>query len=236
MIRDDIQAITEAAAKAAMDAGALPQVVMPEVIIERPARPEHGDYACSLPMRLARAARANPLEIAKTLLERLPSCDTEGLIETASVAGGGFLNLTLKKDAWRASLKALVAQGRDFGTSLEARGKKAVVEFISANPTGPVHIGNARGGPLGDAIASLLRAVGYEVVREFYLNDVGGQIDKLGKSIYHSMDRGSAPASEKIEYQGGYVEELLNHRPTNDDERNQLRKRYRWEIVGPNPL
>jgi arginyl-tRNA synthetase len=102
----------------------------------------------------------------------------------------------------------LVRQGRNFGKSGGGAGRRAVVEFVSANPTGPVHIGNARGGPLGDAIASLLEATGYEVTREFYVNDVGGQIDKLGKSILHSMRDKPEASSEKIEYQGSYVDEL----------------------------
>lgn len=184
---------------------------LPAFDIERPKVKAHGELASNLAMVLAKPAKKNPIEVAKAIAEavRKKENDLEGIIESAAVAGGGFLNFTFKQEAWKNSLKNLVGQGRDFGKSGAGVGRKAVVEFVSANPTGPVHIGNARGGPLGDAIASLLEAVGYAVRREFYVNDVGGQIDKLGKSILHSMlGHPSAIPSEKIEYQGSYVDEL----------------------------
>lgn len=206
---------------------------LPAIELERPKVKEHGELATNLAMVLAKPAKKSPMEIAKAIVAAVPQNDPDGLIENISIAGAGFLNLTLKKDAWRRSLKELVAQGKEFGRSHLGTGKKAVVEFVSANPTGPVHIGNARGGPLGDAIASLLSAVGYDVTREFYMNDVGGQVDKLGHSmlmgipgVYLDENDNSYiftyPAGEssvaikktsegtkvEIGYQGEYVQEL----------------------------
>lgn len=161
-----------------------PPAELPEFDVERPKAKAHGELSTNIAMILARTTKKNPAEIAKTIAEAacLPKNDPEGLIETVAVAGG-FLNFTLRRTAWLDSLKNLVGLGRNFGRSGGGAGRRAVVEFVSANPTGPVHIGNARGGPLGDAIASLLEATGYDVTREFYVNDVGGQIDKLGKSM-----------------------------------------------------
>src|SRR5688572_30208782 len=142
MIRDDLQAITHAAAQAAMDAGALPQIVMPEVVIERPARPEHGDYACSLPMRLARAARANPTEIAKAIVAQLKPLDA---VESVDVAPPGFINFRLS-EAWLArQVDAIVREGASFGDVSLGNGLRVQVEFVSANPTGPLTAGNGRG-------------------------------------------------------------------------------------------
>jgi len=191
--------------------------------LERPKVKEHGELATNVAMILAKQAKRKPAELAQAIVAAVPAQDPEGVIASISVAGPGFINLTLNKEAWRKSLQGLVAQDRAFGTNSSGKGKKAVVEFVSANPTGPVHIGNARGGPLGDVISSLLRAVGYEVTREFYMNDIGGQVDKLGKSILYSLlyNIPEHPLSshiqhhsekilktEKIDYQGPYIDEL----------------------------
>lgn len=180
---------------------------LPPFEIERPKVKEHGELSTNLALILAKQIKKKPNEVAEQIAKSL--VDPGKLIEKVSVAGAGFLNFVLKKRAWQESLREVAAEGASFGKSKKETGKKAVVEFVSANPTGPVHIGNARGGPLGDAIASLLDATGWEVTREFYVNDVGGQIDKLGKSVYHALSGRTPDApSDQIEYQGSYIGEL----------------------------
>jgi arginyl-tRNA synthetase len=185
--------------------GLLPDIDLPEWNLEPPKSRRHGDYATNLAFLLAPAAKKNPRQVAELLVAHLPA--SPGRIERVEIAGPGFINVFVA-DALRAeALGVILAEGGAYGRSEAGQGRRVQVEFVSANPTGPVHIGNARGGPLGDAIASLLEATGYAVIREFYLNDVGGQIDKLGRSIRHSLLDKPASA-EKIEYEGSYVDEL----------------------------
>jgi len=186
---------------------------LPKFEIERPKVKAHGELSTNLAMVLAKTLKKNPQEVAKEIVGGLEGIlkDPEGLIESATVAGG-FVNFVFKKKVWRESLRSLVAQGGRFGESPVVGEKSAVIEFVSANPTGPLHIGNARGGPLGDVIASLLEKIGYKVTREYYVNDVGGQIDKLGESVLHWIRydfQENAPAAEG--YQGEYVKELGRH-------------------------
>lgn len=180
---------------------------LPPFEVERPKVKAHGELSTNLAMILAKALRTNPLEVAREIIRSLQ--DPEGIVERAETAGGGFLNFVLKKKAWQESLREVLRQGENFGRSTSGKGRKAVVEFVSANPTGPLHIGNARGGPLGDVIASLLEATGHEVTREYYVNDVGGQIEKLGQSILywiaHAGEVGNGPHDG---YQGEYVKEI----------------------------
>lgn len=179
------------------------------ITIEKASNPSFGDYACNVAMALARELKQKPRAIAETILKNLN--DAQKILETSSVDGPGFLNFRIKPQKWIQSLELISQQGNFFGRSEIGAGKKVVVEFVSANPTGPLHIGNARGGPLGDVIASLLQHVGYEVVREFYLNDIGGQIDKLGESIlihYQNLIGVGVIGEMEIGYKGDYVEEL----------------------------
>ncbi len=185
---------------------------LPAFEVERTKIRSHGELSANLAMLLARSQKKNPQTIAQDLVAKL-----EGLklnwIQSVSVAGGGFLNFVLKPSAWQEALTGILAAGGDFGKSDAGRGRRVVVEFVSANPTGPIHIGNARGGPLGDALSSLLRAVGYNVTKEYYVNDVGGQIDRLGESILYWVDEkdnpeAPGPAKDSNCYQGEYVKEL----------------------------
>ncbi len=180
MIRDDLSATIEQAALAAMDAGELPNVVLPEIIIERPARPEHGDYATNLPLRLSRAARANPLEIAKTIAARIAIGDA---LEATEVAPPGFINFRLSA-AWLArQVDAILASGPAFGNVDYGGGKRVQVEFVSANPTGPLTAGNGRGAAIGSVLASVLEAAGYVVEREYLVNDAGTQTEVFGRTL-----------------------------------------------------
>lgn len=182
---------------------------LPDFEIERPKVKFHGELATNLAMLLAKTLKRKPADIAEEICRSLK--DPEGWIASATVAGGGFVNFVLKKTVWQESLKDVMVAGKHFGSSTIGSGKKVLIEFISANPTGPVHIGNARGGPLGDVMASLLTATGHEVTREYYVNDVGGQIDKLGESILFylkSASDGPDSDSSQVGYQGEYVKDL----------------------------
>ncbi len=179
------------------------------VHLEKTADPAHGDYATNSALVLAKKVSKKPREVAEEIIKNIS--DADSILESVTIAGPGFINFKLKDAAWIGFLKAVSEQKAAFGFSKKGQGQKVVVEFVSANPTGPLHIGNARGGPLGDVISSLLQAVGYQVTREFYLNDIGGQIDKLGSSILarigEIMGQGEVD-KEAIGYQGEYVKEL----------------------------
>lgn len=180
MIRDDLARMVQDAAQAAMDAGDLPSVAIPDVVIERPARPEHGDYATNLPMRLARAARANPLDIARMIASRVPA---DASLAAADVAPPGFINFRLS-EAWLArQVDEINAAGDAFGNVDEGRGEKVQVEFVSANPTGPLTAGNGRGAAYGSVLASILEAAGFDVQREYLVNDGGTQTDVFGRTL-----------------------------------------------------
>ncbi len=176
---------------------------LPEFDIERPKVKSHGELSTNLAMILARSLKRKPREIADEILARIS--DPDRMIERTEIAGGGFINFTMRRSVWQESLREIMDS--TFGTSAVGRGQKVLIEFVSANPTGPVHIGNARGGPLGDVMASLLTMTGHEVVREYYVNDVGGQIDKLGESILFYLETPEGDASQ-VGYQGDYVRDL----------------------------
>ena len=179
-IRDDLSGMIQAAAEQAMNAGDLPQVPLPEIVIETPARPEHGDYATNLPMRLARAARGNPLDIAKAIAARISAT---GMIAAAEAAPPGFVNFRLSS-AWLSSqVDAIVAAGPKFGDVAIGNGQRVQVEFVSANPTGPLTAGNGRGAAIGSVIASVLEAAGYDVEREYLVNDAGTQTEVFGRTL-----------------------------------------------------
>jgi arginyl-tRNA synthetase len=180
MIRDDLAAMIEEAANAAMSAGELPQVVLPEIIVERPARPEHGDYATNLPMRLARAAKGNPIDIAGKIAGRLPQSDA---VTEAAVAPPGFINFRLSEAWLAAQVQEIVAAGPAFGNVAVGDGKRVQVEFVSANPTGPLTAGNGRGAAIGSVLASVLEAAGFEVEREYLVNDAGTQTEVFGRTL-----------------------------------------------------
>jgi arginyl-tRNA synthetase len=180
MIRDDLSGMIEAAALAAMDAGELPRVVLPEIVIERPQKREHGDYATNLPMRLARAAKANPLDIAKKIAGRIP---TGAAIVAAEVAPPGFINFRLSEQWLARQTDAIIAEGQAFGNVAMGGGQRVQVEFVSANPTGPLTAGNGRGAAIGSVLASVLEAAGYDVEREYLVNDAGTQTEVFGRTL-----------------------------------------------------
>ena len=169
-----------AAARAAMADGALPQAELPEFIVEIPADIKNGDVACNLAMAGARVFRKAPRQIAEAITARLDL--TGALFDRVEVAGPGFINLFLGQGWFTSVLRAACADPA-YGRTDAGAGKRYNVEFVSANPTGPMHMGNARGGALGDCLAACLDWAGYDVTREFYINDAGNQIEKFGKSL-----------------------------------------------------
>ena len=187
---------------AAIDAGDFPGTAPDEVVIERPKNPEHGDYATNVALRLAKPAGRPPREIAEILASRLREVDGLARVD---VAGPGFLNLTLDSGSLGAVAREIVDAGKQYGRSNQLAGLRVNLEFVSANPTGPVHLGGARWAAVGDAIARTLQATGAAVTREYYFNDHGGQIDRFSRSLL--ADAKGEPAPEDG-YGGAYIGEI----------------------------
>ncbi len=173
------QALTDAMTDGALGAADI-ESLSDRIKLEVPKDKSHGDFACSAAMALAREFRCAPAKIAAEITSRI---DKGANIEKIEVAGAGFINFYLTPDWLYETMRAIEEQGADYGKIDIGKGKKAMVEFVSANPTGPMHMGNARGGALGDCLASVLEYAGYDVTREFYINDAGNQIDKFGRSL-----------------------------------------------------
>ena len=173
--------LIEKAVKAAVFAGELPEGEIPEFIIEIPADTKNGNLASNVAMVSARAFRKAPRQIAEAIAAHL---DLDGsYFEKAEVAGPGFLNVFFAPHWYAETVSAVLTEKDDYGKSDFGKGQKVMVEFVSANPTGPMHMGNARGGAIGDGLAEALSWCGYDVTREFYVNDAGNQIEKFGKSL-----------------------------------------------------
>ena len=178
---DEARALLTAAARAAMADGTLPEAELPAFIVEIPADVKNGDIASNIAMAGARTWRKAPKMIADALIAHLPALDG-GVFAKVEVAGPGFINLFLAPSFW-AGVVLGACSNKEYGRTDHGKGAKYNVEFVSANPTGPMHIGNARGGVLGDALAAVLERAGYDVWREFYVNDAGNQIHKFAMSI-----------------------------------------------------
>jgi arginyl-tRNA synthetase len=151
------------------------------IVVEPPRDPTHGDMATNAAMVLAKDAGKKPRELAESIAVRLRD---DGRIASVDVAGPGFINLTLRPNVWTEELRLVLETGRDYGRSGMGKGEKVNVEYVSANPTGPMHVGHGRGAVFGDALANLLVFAGYKVTREYYINDAGAQVDVLARSAY----------------------------------------------------
>ena len=173
-------AIIEAAGRAVAD-GEFPEAALSDFIIEVPANKENGDYSSNAAMAWARDLKSAPRKIAQTIVDRLELCDT--FVERCEIAGPGFMNFYLKESFNACIIQDILEKGEEYGRSTYGKGQKINIEFVSANPTGPMHMGNARGGALGDCLAAVMDFAGYSVSREFYVNDAGNQIDKFGLSL-----------------------------------------------------
>lgn len=185
-------------------AGTLPNDVTPNIMIERTRDRTHGDFASNLAMTLAKAAHCKPRDLADQLIAALPAGDG---IEKVEIAGPGFINFFLGPAAWYAAVSDCLEQGEQYGRSQLGQGQRIQVEFVSANPTGPLHVGHGRGAAYGAAVADLLAAVGYSVHREYYVNDAGRQMDILATSVYLRYLElcGDEPVFPTNGYRGDYV-------------------------------
>src|SRR6185437_16828596 len=191
----------------------LPEGLLPSpadhsaVAVERARDPKHGDFASSIALKLAKPARRNPREIAQAIVAALPPSP---LLARAEVAGAGFINFFLSPDAYAHELAAIHELGERYGRSATGAGERVMVEFVSANPTGPLHVGHGRQAALGDALSSLLEAQGYAITREYYYNDAGAQIQNLALSV-QARARGLAPGEPgwpKDGYAGEYIQDV----------------------------
>ncbi|MDR2365131.1 MAG: arginine--tRNA ligase [Zoogloeaceae bacterium] len=189
-------------------ASVAPEAVDTPIFLERPREAGRGDFASNLAMRLARALKKNPRELAARLLAELP---LSALVAKAEVAGAGFINFTLDAAAKTSVIAAALAAGADYGRSALGGGQKALVEFVSANPTGPLHVGHGRGAAYGASLSSLLAFAGWDVTREYYVNDAGRQMDILAVSVwlrYLELSGVSGVAFPPNAYQGDYVRRM----------------------------
>ena len=178
------------------------------VSVEPPRDASHGDLATNAAMVLAKPAATNPRALAEKIAEKLAA---DPAVESAEIAGPGFINLRLANDAWREELAAIAEFGADYGRSNVGAGRTVNVEYVSANPTGPMHMGHCRGAVVGDALASLLEFVGHKVTREYYVNDAGGQVDVLADSVYLRYSQALGIAIGEIPpglYPGDYLKPI----------------------------
>lgn len=196
---------------AAVEKGDLPCKFEGEIAIEEPREKAHGDFSSNVAMQFARQAKKSPRDVANIIIENFAFDGT--YIASAEIAGPGFLNFRLKDEWLYDALKLIEEKGEEYGKQNIGDGKKVMIEFVSANPTGPMHMGNARGGALGDSLAAVLDYCGFDVTREFYLNDAGAQIEKLGKSLearYVQLIKGEdAMEFPEDGYHGGDIKEHM---------------------------
>ncbi|MFH1080971.1 MAG: arginine--tRNA ligase [Pseudomonadota bacterium] len=207
-MKTKIITILEQALAACRRQGLLTAAEWPVVEVELTKDPAHGDYATNLAMILASREKKNPRLIAGMLSEAID--DTGGILERVEIAGPGFMNFSIRTEVWVKELAAVHAQREQFGMMNFGRGKTTQVEFVSANPTGPLHIGHARGAVVGDIIANLLEAAGYAVSREYYINDAGNQMHNLGRSLWYRYREQMGQSVEFPDgcYHGDYMKDL----------------------------
>ncbi|MSQ29993.1 MAG: arginine--tRNA ligase [Dehalococcoidia bacterium] len=207
MIRDEIRGLVSAALEAAQAAGTLPAFAAPAVQLEHPARPEHGDYSANLPLRIQGLARMKAVEVAEALRRHVAP---HPAVAEVRVAPPGFLNFYLDA-TWAAAQADVIAEaGAAYATSASGAGQRVQVEYVSANPTGPVHIGNGRGAAIGSTLAGVLRTAGYSVEEEYYVNDAGTQVAVFARTLYARYQQlfGRTVAIPENGYPGAYVTEV----------------------------
>lgn len=195
------------AVQQARSEGVLQLETMPEIQVEHPANPQHGDFATSLPLRLARATRINPLELAESLVRYIPPCEQ---VERVSAAPPGFINFYLR-DRWvQEQVEEVRRAGGEYGDVDVGEQRPVMVEYVSVNPTGPVHVGHTRGAVLGSALGNVLKAAGYQVTQEYYVNDAGNQMNAFYASVYaRYLEALEQPAEMPANgYVGEYITDL----------------------------
>ncbi len=195
------------AVQQARSEGTLQLETMPEIQVERPANPQHGDFATSLPLRLARATRINPIELAESLVLHIPPCEQ---VDRVAAAPPGFINFYLR-DRWvQEQVEEVRRAGLEYGNVDLGQQKPVMVEYVSVNPTGPVHVGHTRGAVLGSALGNVLKAAGYQVTQEYYVNDAGNQMNAFYASVYARYQEAMQQPAEMPAngYVGEYISDL----------------------------
>ncbi len=207
-MKQTLIALLERSIQSGVAAGILPAAELPRIEVEWTKDPSHGDYASNVAMILASQNRKNPRAIAKILSERIE--DSDHVLEKVEIAGPGFLNFFIREVCWSSLLKRVEDEGDRYGSAGFGKGRRIQVEFVSANPTGPLHIGHARGAVVGDVMANILTAVGYDVFREYYINDAGNQMNNLGKSVLLRYRELLGQKNDFPEgcYKGDYIRDL----------------------------
>ncbi|MBI5971229.1 MAG: arginine--tRNA ligase [Deltaproteobacteria bacterium] len=206
-MRVRVHEIVRIAVESAMAEGALTLISLPEIIIEKPKKDGFGDFATNAAMLLSGALKKPPREIASVISAKIAK---NPLVEKCEVAGPGFINIFLKSSYWTKVLSEIIKEGAGFGRSNAGGGKKVLLEFVSANPTGPLHIGHGRGAAVGDSLARIMGFAGFKVTREFYINDIGAQTIILGESVKLRFEEliGKIISFPDNYYKGEYVKEL----------------------------
>ena len=206
-LRSEVAQLVSSALDSAISSGTLPEVDVQDLSIERPQKAENGDFSCSLAMKLARPMRMNPRVIGQAIVDSLPNSP---LVGSAWLAGPGFVNFSFNEEWLRSQVDVVIESGSSYGDSASTRDVKVQVEFVSVNPTGPVHVGHARGAVLGSALANVLAAAGYDVQREYYVNDAGRQMELFYETAYVRYLQAWDRVAEVPEdgYQGEYMVDL----------------------------
>jgi len=207
-IKNRLTALVEEAVNRCVAEGLLEAGNFPPVEMEMTKESAHGDYASNFAMIMAKFARKSPRNLAEMITGHLQQGGE--ILEKVEIAGPGFINFFVREEAWAQQLKNVEAQGRRYGSAETGQGRKIQVEFVSANPTGPLHIGHARGAVVGDVIANILEISGYTIFREYYINDAGNQMNNLGKSVWYRYQEllGKAVEFPETCYQGDYIREI----------------------------
>lgn len=207
MLRRKLAGLLEKAVIEAQQGGVVVPTALPEVSVEHPQNPEHGDYASSLPLKLSRATGMDPLVLAERVVELMPPVAEVGEVR---VAPPGFINFRLKNDWLTSQVDFILEAGDDYGSVDLGKGSRIQIEFVSVNPTGPLHVGHGRGAVLGSTLANILNSAGYSVEREYYINDTGSQIEAFNRSLYARYQQHFGIKAEVPEggYFGNYMIEL----------------------------
>jgi arginyl-tRNA synthetase len=208
IVRDQVTGALRNALQQARQKGQLATGEWPAITVDLPKRPEWGDLATAIAMSLASQERRSPRDVAQIILDNLDQ--PRSVFDRVEIADPGFLNMTVRRDLWMKVLSQIEAEGDAYGQNDLGKGRRVLIEYVSANPTGPMHIGHGRGAAVGDAIANLLRASGFAVSREYYINDAGRQMKLLGQSVYarYQQRTGRSAALPEDGYQGAYVEQM----------------------------
>ncbi len=207
MLKQIIADLIKSAVAAAQQEGKLTAVTLPDIVIERPQQPQHGDYASSISLKLARAVGKKPLDIAREIAAFIRPSEE---IESVTVAPPGFINFTLKDDWVMRQVDAILAQGEAYGNIDSGAGQRVQIEFVSINPTGPLHVGHGRGAVLGSTLCNVMTASGHHVTKEYYFNDAGSQMDAFRSSLWarYQQKLGRDAEMPREGYLGNYMVDL----------------------------